>query len=244
MALLGRFLAPWCRSNSSERLNILPVSSPLAFRYPRSCIGIEKSFASKVQMEKELASLKDQVDVLTAERDSALAAPLLNAKIKSLTQQLRFFEGERLSALARMSEVEENTKVQVAELESCRATLLKEKRGAEGLTKSLREKQTTLDGAEAAAAHWRDEWKSLAEETRDMVQETFEILMDQVCHLHPVIDFSMISLDTRWDPKAKRIYNPKAEAQEQSEPVAEEQPGPEAGVPVGGTPRRLFRRLR
>ncbi|MED6172528.1 hypothetical protein PIB30_050887 [Stylosanthes scabra] len=35
-------------------------------------IGIEKSFASKVQMEKELASLKDQVDVLTAERDSAL----------------------------------------------------------------------------------------------------------------------------------------------------------------------------
>ncbi|MED6124814.1 hypothetical protein PIB30_062407 [Stylosanthes scabra] len=38
-------------------------------------IGIEKTFASKVQMEKELASLKDQVAVLTAERDSALAAP-------------------------------------------------------------------------------------------------------------------------------------------------------------------------
>ncbi|MED6185143.1 hypothetical protein PIB30_054178 [Stylosanthes scabra] len=66
-------LGPWCRSNSSERLNILPI-------------GIEKAFASKVQMEKELASLKDQVDVLTAERDSALAAPLLNAEIKSLTQ--------------------------------------------------------------------------------------------------------------------------------------------------------------
>ncbi|MED6167118.1 hypothetical protein PIB30_116045, partial [Stylosanthes scabra] len=62
-----------------------------------------------------------------------------------------------------------------------------------------------------------------------MVQETFEILMDQVRHLHPAIDFSMISLDTRWDPKAKRIYNPKAEAQEQSEPVAEKQPSPEAG---------------
>ncbi|MED6125607.1 hypothetical protein PIB30_070239 [Stylosanthes scabra] len=137
-------------------------------------IGIEKSFASNVQMEKELASLKDQVDVLTAKRDSALAAPLLNAEIKSLTQQLRFSEGERLSALARMSEVEERAKVR---------------------------------------------------------------------HLHPAIDFSMISLDTRWDPKAKRIYNPKAEAQEQSEPVAEEQPGPEAEVPVGGMPRRLFQRL-
>ncbi|MED6112586.1 hypothetical protein PIB30_062987 [Stylosanthes scabra] len=147
-------------------------------------------------MEKELASLKDQVDVLTA-----------------------------------------------AEIESCRAALLTEKREAEGLAKSLREKQTALDGAEAAAAHWRDEWKSLAEETGDMVQETFEILMDQVRHLNPAIDFSMISLDTRWDPKAKRIYNPKAEAQEQSEPLAEERPGPEAGVPIGGMPRRLFRRL-
>ncbi|MED6148586.1 hypothetical protein PIB30_054504 [Stylosanthes scabra] len=160
-------------------------------------IGIEKSFASKVQMEKELASLKDQVDLLTAERDLALAAPLLNAEIKSLTQQLRFSEGERLSALARMSEVEERAKVQAAELESCRAALLKEKRGAKGLSKSLREKQMALDRAEAAAAHWHDEWKSLAEETGDMVQETFEILMDQVRHLHPAIDFSMISLDTR-----------------------------------------------
>ncbi|MED6195076.1 hypothetical protein PIB30_034620 [Stylosanthes scabra] len=56
-------------------------------------IGIEKAFASKVQMEKELASLKDQVDVLTVERDSALAAPLLNAEIKSLTQRLQFSKG-------------------------------------------------------------------------------------------------------------------------------------------------------
>ncbi|MED6140264.1 hypothetical protein PIB30_091509 [Stylosanthes scabra] len=45
-------------------------------------VCIEKAFAAKVQMEKELSSMKDQVDVLTVERDSALAAPLLNAKIK------------------------------------------------------------------------------------------------------------------------------------------------------------------
>ncbi|MED6188527.1 hypothetical protein PIB30_086873 [Stylosanthes scabra] len=44
------------------------------------------------------------------------------------------------------------------------------------------------------------------EETGEMIQETFEILMDQ-------------------DPKAKRIYNPKAEAQDQPEPVVE-QPEP------------------
>ncbi|MED6223093.1 hypothetical protein PIB30_070679 [Stylosanthes scabra] len=184
-------------------------------------------------MEKELASLKDQVDVLTVERDPALAAPLLNAKIKSLTQELAVSEGERLSALARMTEVEERAKVQAAELESCRSALLKEKGEAEGLAKSLKEKQTALDGAEAATAHWRDEWKSLAKGTGDMVQETFEILMDQVRHLNPAIDYSMVSLDTRWDPKAKRIYNPKVEAQEQSEPVAEERPDPAAEVPIG-----------
>ncbi|MED6224385.1 hypothetical protein PIB30_083432 [Stylosanthes scabra] len=34
-------------------------------------------------------------------------------------------------------------------------------------------------------------------------------------------------LDTRWDPKAKRIYNPKAEAQDQPKPVVM-QPEPEA----------------
>ncbi|MED6186573.1 hypothetical protein PIB30_068041 [Stylosanthes scabra] len=59
-----------------------------------------------------------------------------------------------------------------------------------------------------------------------MVQETFDILMDQVRHLSPTIDYLMMTLDTRWDPKAKRIYNPKAETQEQSEPATEDHPKP------------------
>ncbi|MED6122915.1 hypothetical protein PIB30_044349 [Stylosanthes scabra] len=63
-----------------------------------------------------------------------------------------------------------------------------------------------------------------------MVQETFEILMDQVRHLNLTIDYSMITLETRWDPKAKRIYNPKAESQEWSEPVVEGQLEPVAEV--------------
>ncbi|MED6202516.1 hypothetical protein PIB30_106409, partial [Stylosanthes scabra] len=144
-------------------------------------IGIEKTFASKIQLEKEVASLKDQLVVLTAERDSALAAPLLNARIKSLTQELEVSEGKRLSALARMAEVEAAAKVQAAELESCHTALLKEKREAEGLAKSLGDRQVALDSAEAAAAYWQGEWKSLAEETGEMVQETFDILMDQLC---------------------------------------------------------------
>ncbi|MED6227168.1 hypothetical protein PIB30_110860 [Stylosanthes scabra] len=75
-----------------------------------------------------------------------------------------------------------------------------EKREAEGLAKSLGDRQVALESAEAATAHWQGEWKSLAEETGEMVQETFDILMDQ------------------------------AEAQEQAGPEAEKRPDPEVGV--------------
>ncbi|MED6165319.1 hypothetical protein PIB30_098425 [Stylosanthes scabra] len=152
-------------------------------------VGVENAFAAKVKLEKELVATKDQVDVLTAERDSALAAPLLKAKIDSLTKELRVAEGKHLSALARMKEG----------------------------------KQIALDEAEAVAGHWRDEWKSLAEKTVEMVWETFDILMDQVCHVNLAMDYSMITLDTGWDPKGKRIYNPKALAEEKTEPTAENQ---------------------
>ncbi|MED6222977.1 hypothetical protein PIB30_069628 [Stylosanthes scabra] len=191
-------------------------------------VGVENTFAAKVRLEKELAATKDQVDVLTTERDSALDAPLLHAKIKSLSEDLERTEGERLSAFECMKEVEEGAKVQAAELESWHSTLAQERKTVESLTQSLKGKQTELDEAEAAAAHWRGEWKSLVEDTGEMVQEAFEILMDQVRHLNPAIDYSMITLDTRWDPKAKRIYNPKAEVQGEPEPVAVDRSEPMA----------------
>ncbi|MED6216679.1 hypothetical protein PIB30_009825 [Stylosanthes scabra] len=173
-------------------------------------VGIEKAFAAKVQMEKELSSMKDQVDVLTAEGDSALAAPLLNAKIKSLAQELEVAEGECLCSCSHEGGGG-GGRVQAVQLKSCRSALERERKEVENLAQSMKEKQMVLDEAKATAAHWQDEWKSLAEETGEMVQETFEILMDQ----------------------AKRINNPKAEAQEQLEPVAEERLDPAAGVPLG-----------
>ncbi|MED6224254.1 hypothetical protein PIB30_082263, partial [Stylosanthes scabra] len=189
-------------------------------------VGIENAFAAKVQMEKELAATKDQVHVVTAERDSALASPLLKVKVDSLTEQLRLAESKRLSALARMKEVEEGNKFQHVELQSCRSTLEQEEKKVKSLTRSLEQKQKALDEAKATAGHWGQEWKALAEETGEMVQETFDILMDQVRHLNPVVDYSMITLDTRWDPKGKRIYNPKAETKEQAEPAVKDRPEP------------------
>ncbi|MED6186572.1 hypothetical protein PIB30_068040 [Stylosanthes scabra] len=103
-------------------------------------VGIENASAAKVGLEKELAATKDQVDILMAERDSALAAPLLTAKIDSLTEELRLPEGGHLSASARMKEVEESAKVQAAELESCRSALEQEKKKVESYSQSLEQK--------------------------------------------------------------------------------------------------------
>ncbi|MED6209647.1 hypothetical protein PIB30_056733 [Stylosanthes scabra] len=128
-------------------------------------VGVEKTFAAKVQLEKELAAAREQIEVLTAERDSALAAPLLHAKIKSLTEELQCAEGERLSATARMEEVERKAKSHTSELESCRSALTQEEKKVESLAQSLKGKHTALDEAEAAAVHWRNEWRSLEEET-------------------------------------------------------------------------------
>ncbi|MED6174906.1 hypothetical protein PIB30_073339 [Stylosanthes scabra] len=94
--------------------------------------------------------------------------------------------------------MEERAKVQAAELESCHSSLAQERKKVESLTQSLKGKQTALDEAKAATVHWR------------------------------AIDYSMITLETRWDPKAKRIYNPKAEVQGQPEPVAVDRPEPVA----------------
>ncbi|MED6213161.1 hypothetical protein PIB30_090581 [Stylosanthes scabra] len=180
-------------------------------------VGIENAFAVKVGLEKELAATKDQVDVLTAGRDSTLAAPLLTAKINSLTEELKLAESEHFFGLAGMKEVEEGAKAQAVELQSYRSTLEQERKKVEAEAEGAGE-------FEVAAVYWRKEWKGLADETEEMVQETFDILMDQVRHLNPAIDYLMITLDTRWDPKAKRIYNPKDEVQEQSKLSVEDQP--------------------
>ncbi|MED6126080.1 hypothetical protein PIB30_074931 [Stylosanthes scabra] len=94
-------------------------------------VSVENAFAAKLQMEKELASTRDQ--------------------------ELELAEGECLSSLDRMKEVEERTKVQAAELKSCCSALEQERKKVESLTQSLKEKQTALGEAKAAAVHWRDE---------------------------------------------------------------------------------------
>ncbi|MED6155950.1 hypothetical protein PIB30_010298 [Stylosanthes scabra] len=42
-----------------------------------------------------------------------------------------------------------------------------------------------------------------------MCQETLDICLDQVSHLCPGVDFSTITLKSRWDPKGRRIFVPQ-----------------------------------
>ncbi|MED6108661.1 hypothetical protein PIB30_026228 [Stylosanthes scabra] len=42
-----------------------------------------------------------------------------------------------------------------------------------------------------------------------MCQETLDICLDQVSHLCPGVDFSAITLKSRWDPKGRRIFVPQ-----------------------------------
>ncbi|MED6226412.1 hypothetical protein PIB30_103487 [Stylosanthes scabra] len=75
-----------------------PIREILGPLVPEQLLGTAQFLACQLIacLQNELAATKDQVDVLTAERDSALAAPLLHAKIKSLTEELERAEGERL----------------------------------------------------------------------------------------------------------------------------------------------------
>ncbi|MED6165249.1 hypothetical protein PIB30_097799, partial [Stylosanthes scabra] len=56
-------------------------------------------------------------------------------------------------------------------------------------------------------------------EEKQMALDTAEATAD-----HWRVDFSDITLDTRWEPKGQRIYNPKEETGECSEPLVEVQP--------------------
>ncbi|MED6216035.1 hypothetical protein PIB30_003680 [Stylosanthes scabra] len=100
--------------------------------------------------------------------DTTLTSPPLQAKVDALADQLFVAQGERLSALAQLSEVEEDSKVRATELQSCRASLGQEQKKVEALTHSLEEMQSALDMAEANVVHWFGSWKALAAETGEI----------------------------------------------------------------------------
>ncbi|MED6221443.1 hypothetical protein PIB30_054717 [Stylosanthes scabra] len=152
-------------------------------------IGLEFALVAKTKAEKALLAAEDQASVLKVEKNSVLE---------------------------KVARLDEDIKVLKAQLESSQLSVSKDQKRAESaesrlksLSTSLETTQAELGKAREEANYWCTEWKSLCTEAKEMCQETLEIVLDQVSHLCPSVDFSVINLKTRWDPKGRRIYIPE-----------------------------------
>ncbi|MED6148058.1 hypothetical protein PIB30_049580 [Stylosanthes scabra] len=165
-------------------------------------VGVETSLAAKVKAEKELSTALDQIEILKGERDSALAFLPFKEKADNLKDQLSEKTGEYQSALDRITQLEEDNGVLKTQLESSQLSLEGEKKRlaatekqAWSLAASLKTCQADLSKATEASEYWRTEWQKL--------------------------DFSAITLKSRWDPKGSRIYVLQESDVEEEPPQAE-----------------------
>ncbi|MED6112981.1 hypothetical protein PIB30_066806 [Stylosanthes scabra] len=140
-------------------------------------LGLEAALKVKTKTEEELFAVKDQFSVLKAETDSALEYLPLKEKADSLAQQLSQKELES----AQLSVNKDQKRAEVAES------------SVKSLTVSLETAQAKLRKSREEANYWCTEWKSLGTEAQEMCQETLEIVLDQVSHLCPGVDFSAIT---------------------------------------------------
>ncbi|MED6109121.1 hypothetical protein PIB30_030789 [Stylosanthes scabra] len=196
-------------------------------------VGVETSLAAKIKAEKELSAALDQIEVLKGERDSALSFLPFKEKATTLEDKLSEKSLEHQSALDRIAQLEEDHKVLKAQFESSQLSLEMERKRAVA--------------AEGGSDYWRSEWHTLGFEVTEMCQETLDICLDQASHLCPGVDFSAITLKSRWDPKGRRIFVPQESEVEGELPSAEEiapelapvvaaqTSQPEAGDAAGGS---------
>ncbi|MED6219622.1 hypothetical protein PIB30_037509 [Stylosanthes scabra] len=211
-------------------------------------VGVETSLAAKEKAEKELSSALDQIEVLKGERDSALLYLPLREKVAALEDDLSEKSLQHQSALDQIAQLEEDNKVLKAQFESSQLSLEAEQRraaAAEGevrsLAATLQTCQADLSKATEASEYWRSEWHALGSDVTEMCQETLDVCLDQVSHLCPGVDFSAITLKTRWDPKGRRIIVPQESEVVGELPPAEEvvqehgpQPAVQSSQPVAG----------
>ncbi|MED6130280.1 hypothetical protein PIB30_000182 [Stylosanthes scabra] len=171
-------------------------------------VGVETSLAAKMKAEKELLATLDQIEILKGERDSALSYLPFKEKADTLKDELFEKSLEHQSALDRIAQLEEDNRVLKTQFESLELSLEGErkrsvaaKKQVESLAASLETCQADLSKATEASEYWRSEWQTLGTEVIEMCQETLDICLDQVSHLCPGVDFSAITLKSRWDPK-------------------------------------------
>ncbi|MED6132343.1 hypothetical protein PIB30_018181 [Stylosanthes scabra] len=192
-------------------------------------VGVETALVAKIKVEKELSAALDQIEVLKGERDSALSFLPFKEKATTLEDELSEKKLEHQSALDRIAQLEAEQKVLKAYFESSQLSLEAERKRAVAaeeqvmsLAASLKSCQADLSKATEASEYWRSEWYTLGSEVTEMCQETLDVCLDQVSHLCPGVDFSAISLKSRWDPKGRRIFVPQESEVDAEVPSGEE----------------------
>ncbi|MED6151526.1 hypothetical protein PIB30_083376 [Stylosanthes scabra] len=162
-------------------------------------VGLETALVAKMKAEEELLAIQEQFDVLKTERDSALVYLPLKEKVDTLSDQISLKEVECQSVLERVSRLEKDSKALQGELKSCRSSLEREQnradaaeKRAEELSSSLQTSQFDLGASTEMSTYWCTEWKKLATDAQEMC-----------------VDFSAITLRSRWDPKGRRVYVPE-----------------------------------
>ncbi|MED6121383.1 hypothetical protein PIB30_029635 [Stylosanthes scabra] len=203
-------------STWEHEVDPLRVAFPEDFDYRKALnVGVETSLAAKIKAEKELSAALDQIEVLKGERDYALSFLPFKEKATTLEDKLSEKSLEHQSALDRIAQLEEDHKVLKAQFESSQLSLETERKRAataEGqagaLAASLKACQVDLSKATEVSEYWRSEWHTLGSEVTEMCQETLDICLDQVSHICPGVNFSVITLKSRWDPKGRRIFVP------------------------------------
>ncbi|MED6172888.1 hypothetical protein PIB30_054121 [Stylosanthes scabra] len=166
---------------------------------------------------------------MRAYQDSALVYLPLKEKVDNLDDQLSERTAEYRSALDRIALLEEDNRVLKTQFESSQLSLEGEKKRSEASEKQagslatlLKTCQADLSKATEASDYWRSEWQKLGTKVTEMCQETLDICLDQVSHLCPSVDFSAITLKSRWDPRGRRIFVPQESDVEEEPQQAEE----------------------
>ncbi|MED6160784.1 hypothetical protein PIB30_054573 [Stylosanthes scabra] len=228
----------------------LKVAFPEDFDYRKALnagltsapVGVETTLVAKIKAEKKLSAALDQIEVLKGERDSALSFLPFKEKFTTLEDELSEKKLEHRFALERIAQLEEDQRVLKAHFESSQLSLETERKRAVAaeeqvvsLAASLKTCQADLSKATEVSEYWRSEWHTLGSEVTEMCQETLDVCLDQVSHLCPGVDFSAITLKSRWDPKGRRIFLPQ-ESEVDVEVPSDEEVVPERGPATAAQP--------
>ncbi|MED6110679.1 hypothetical protein PIB30_045114 [Stylosanthes scabra] len=226
----------WDDSTWEHEVDPLKVAFPADFDYRKAL----NAGLTSAPVREALTKMPPEQLLGESYHLHAKSLACLQERATTLEGELSEKSLEHQSALDRIVQLEEDQKVLKAQLESSQLSLEKERKravAAEGrvvsLTDSLKTCEADLSKATESSEYWRSEWHTLGSEVTEMCQETLEVCLDQVAHLCPGVDFSAITLKSRWDPKGRRIVVPE-ESDVGVEPLFAEKVVQEQGPPSTG----------